>query len=72
LASNDAVVDALFEHAGVIRANTLEEFFDVATLLTHVTRYAESRNQPAEALPHDHWAAARSRYLCVRPNFSMR
>jgi acetyl coenzyme A synthetase (ADP forming)-like protein len=35
LASNDAVVDALFKHAGVIRANTLEEFFDVATLLAH-------------------------------------
>jgi acetyl coenzyme A synthetase (ADP forming)-like protein len=35
LASNDAVVDALFTHAGVIRANTLEEFFDVATLLAH-------------------------------------
>jgi acetate---CoA ligase (ADP-forming) len=35
LASNDAVVDALFRHAGVIRANTLEEFFDVATLLAH-------------------------------------
>jgi acyl-CoA synthetase (NDP forming) len=35
LASNDAVVDALFRHSGVIRANTLEEFFDVATLLAH-------------------------------------
>ncbi len=35
LASNDAVVDALFTHSGVIRANTLEEFFDVATLLAH-------------------------------------
>jgi acetate---CoA ligase (ADP-forming) len=35
LASNDAVVDALFKHSGVIRANTLEEFFDVATLLAH-------------------------------------
>lgn len=33
LASSDAVVDALFEQAGVIRTNTLEELFDVATLL---------------------------------------
>ena len=31
----DAVVDALFEQAGVIRTNTLEELFDVATLLAH-------------------------------------
>lgn len=35
LASRDAVVDALFEQAGVIRTNTLEELFDVATLLAH-------------------------------------
>jgi acetyl coenzyme A synthetase (ADP forming)-like protein len=35
LASSDAVVDALFEQAGVIRTNTLEELFDVATLLAH-------------------------------------
>jgi acetyl coenzyme A synthetase (ADP forming)-like protein len=35
LASNDAVVDALFRQTGVIRANTLEEFLDVATLLAH-------------------------------------
>lgn len=33
LASSDAVVDALFEQAGVIRTNTLEELFDVAALL---------------------------------------
>ncbi len=33
LASSDAVVDALFTQAGVIRTNTLEELFDVATLL---------------------------------------
>ena len=33
LASSDAVVDALFEQAGVIRTNTLEELFDVASLL---------------------------------------
>ena len=35
LASSDAVVDALFEQSGVIRTNTLEELFDVATLLAH-------------------------------------
>lgn len=33
LASSDAVVDALFEQAGVIRTTTLEELFDVAVLL---------------------------------------
>jgi acyl-CoA synthetase (NDP forming) len=33
LASLDVAVDALFEQAGVIRTNTLEELFDVATLL---------------------------------------
>jgi acetyl coenzyme A synthetase (ADP forming)-like protein len=35
LATSDAVVDALFEQAGVIRTNTLEELFDVAALLAH-------------------------------------
>jgi acetyl coenzyme A synthetase (ADP forming)-like protein len=35
LASNDAVVDALFKQAGVIRTERLEEMFDVATLLSH-------------------------------------
>jgi acyl-CoA synthetase (NDP forming) len=35
LASSDAVVDALFAQAGVIRTNTLEELFDVAALLAH-------------------------------------
>ncbi len=35
LASSDVVVDALFAQAGVIRTNTLEELFDVATLLAH-------------------------------------
>ena len=35
LASNDAMVDALFKHTGVIRANTLQELFDVSTLLAH-------------------------------------
>lgn len=33
LASLDVAVDALFEDAGVIRTNTLEELFDVAALL---------------------------------------
>jgi hypothetical protein len=31
----DVVVDALFRHAGVIRTRTLEELFDVASLLAH-------------------------------------
>jgi acetyl coenzyme A synthetase (ADP forming)-like protein len=35
LAASDAVVDALFRQAGVVRTNTLEELFDVATLLAH-------------------------------------
>jgi acetate---CoA ligase (ADP-forming) len=34
LAASDATVDALFRHAGVIRANTVGELFDVAALLT--------------------------------------
>ena len=34
LASLDVAVDALFAQAGVIRTNTLEELFDVATLLS--------------------------------------
>jgi acetyl coenzyme A synthetase (ADP forming)-like protein len=33
LAASDRIVDALFRHAGVIRTDTLEEMFDVATLL---------------------------------------
>jgi acetyl coenzyme A synthetase (ADP forming)-like protein len=33
LASGDVAVDALFRQAGVIRTDTLEELFDVATLL---------------------------------------
>jgi len=33
LAASDATVDALFRQAGVIRTDTLEELFDVATLL---------------------------------------
>ena len=35
LASSDAIVEALFRHAGVIRTYTLEEMFDVAALLAH-------------------------------------
>ena len=35
LASSDAVVDALFRQAGVIRTERLEELFDVAALLAH-------------------------------------
>ena len=35
LASSDVTVDALFRQAGVIRTDTLEEMFDVATLLEH-------------------------------------
>ena len=35
LATNDVVVDALFHQAGVIRTGTVEELFDVATLLAH-------------------------------------
>ena len=34
LASLDVAVDALFEQAGVIRTNTLEELFDLAALLS--------------------------------------
>ena len=35
LAESDAVVDALFRQAGVVRTGTLEEFFDVAALLAN-------------------------------------
>jgi acyl-CoA synthetase (NDP forming) len=35
LAENDALVDALFQDAGVIRTETLEELFEVAALLSH-------------------------------------
>ena len=35
LAASDAVVDALFKQAGIIRTLTLEELFDVAALLAH-------------------------------------
>ncbi|MBI4885871.1 MAG: GNAT family N-acetyltransferase [Acidobacteria bacterium] len=35
LAASDAVVDALFHQAGIIRTVTVEELFDVAALLAH-------------------------------------
>jgi acetate---CoA ligase (ADP-forming) len=35
LATSDAVVDALFHQAGIIRTGTVEELFDVAALLAH-------------------------------------
>ncbi len=35
LAASDAIVDALFHQAGVIRTNTLEELFDVTALLSN-------------------------------------
>jgi acetyl coenzyme A synthetase (ADP forming)-like protein len=35
LATSDAVVDALFHQAGIIRTRTLAELFDVAVLLAH-------------------------------------
>lgn len=35
LASSDVTVDALFHQAGVIRTDTLEEMFDVATILAN-------------------------------------
>src|SRR5205823_13014609 len=34
LAGSDVAVDALFQEAGVLRARTLEELIDVATLLS--------------------------------------
>jgi acyl-CoA synthetase (NDP forming) len=35
LSASDATVDALFEQAGVIRADTLHELFGVAELVTN-------------------------------------
>jgi len=35
LATSDAVVDALFRQAGIIRTTTVEELFDVAALFAH-------------------------------------
>ena len=37
LAASDTTVDALFDHSGVIRTDTLEEMFDVAALLSSQT-----------------------------------
>lgn len=37
LAASDTTVDALFNHSGVIRTDTLEEMFDVAALLSSQT-----------------------------------
>jgi acetyltransferase len=51
LATSDTAVEALFEQAGVIRANTLQELFDVAVLLS---------TQP---MPQDHgWASSERRW----------
>jgi len=38
LGASDVTVDALFKQAGVIRTDTLGEFFDVATLLANQPR----------------------------------
>ena len=35
ISASDSTVDALFRHCGVIRTDTLEEMFDVASLLAH-------------------------------------
>ncbi|MGE3539480.1 MAG: GNAT family N-acetyltransferase [Candidatus Tectimicrobiota bacterium] len=43
LASSDVAVEALFEQAGVIRANTLQELFDVAALLSTQPQPAGAR-----------------------------
>jgi acetyl coenzyme A synthetase (ADP forming)-like protein len=43
LATSDAVVDALFRQAGIIRTRTVEELFDVAALLAHQPVPAGSR-----------------------------
>jgi acetate---CoA ligase (ADP-forming) len=43
LATSDAVVDALFRQAGIIRTGTVEELFDVAALLAHQPVPAGSR-----------------------------
>ena len=43
LATDDAVVDALFAHTGVIRARTLEELIDVGLLLDRQPAPAGSR-----------------------------
>ncbi|MEA2293460.1 MAG: hypothetical protein QOE86_1099, partial [Solirubrobacteraceae bacterium] len=43
LAATDTTVDALFEHAGVIRADTVAEMFDVAAVLTRQPPMAGAR-----------------------------
>ncbi len=43
LATNDAVVDALFHHGGVIRSRTLEELLDVVSILDRHPLPAGSR-----------------------------
>jgi acetyl coenzyme A synthetase (ADP forming)-like protein len=35
MATSDVTIDALFQHAGIIRVNSMEELFDVATLLSN-------------------------------------
>lgn len=35
IATSDVTIDALFHHTGIIRVNTMEELFDVATLLSN-------------------------------------
>jgi acyl-CoA synthetase (NDP forming) len=35
LAASDSTVDALFRQSGVVRTDTLEQLFDVATLLAN-------------------------------------
>jgi acetyl coenzyme A synthetase (ADP forming)-like protein len=43
LATSDAVVDALFRQAGIIRTERLEDLFDVAALLSHQPMPAGTR-----------------------------
>jgi acetyl coenzyme A synthetase (ADP forming)-like protein len=35
IATSDVTIEALFHHAGIIRVNTMQELFDVATLLSN-------------------------------------
>ena len=35
IATSDVTIDALFHHAGIIRVNSMQELFDVATLLSN-------------------------------------
>ena len=43
LAGSDAVIDALFREAGVLRATTLQELLDTAVLLTSLPAPAGNR-----------------------------